>query len=238
MARVAPEKRIILPPAIHPHNRMLREGTSMQTKTCTKCKQELPVTSYSKDNTRTDGLSPYCKPCRSDENKAWRERNAERKRQMDREYRASNLEKCRQKEREYNESHREERNAYFRRYYAESEERRQQAKDSAKEWRKNNPEKVRQRWQSRSYLTRLDHHLRGKFGITLADYNEMLEQQEGLCAICRQPPRGQRRLVVDHCHETGKVRQLLCHPCNSGMGLLQDNPELLAKAIQYLERHT
>lgn len=210
----------------------------MSSKVCTKCKQELPIILYSKDKTRTDGLSPYCKSCRSAEHVEWRKRNAERKLQMDRDYRKRNLEKCRQKEREYNETHREERNAYFREYYATSETRREKSKESTRNWRKNNPEKVRQRWQSRSYLTRLDHHLRGKFGITLAEYNDMLEKQDGLCAICGQPPRGQRRLGVDHCHETGKVRQLLCHPCNSGMGLLGDNIETLQRAIAYLEKHT
>jgi len=64
----------------------------------------------------------------------------------------------------------------------------------------------------------------------------MLKSQNGNCAICGidQPSNG-RRLAVDHDHETGKVRALLCGNCNTGMGSFMDNPKLLQKAINYLE---
>lgn len=79
-----------------------------------------------------------------------------------------------------------------------------------------------------------DWHLRTKFGINLDEYERMREAQEGKCAICRSEPRS-RELAVDHCHETGKVRGLLCTLCNTALGKFQDDPELLAAAIAYLE---
>lgn len=62
----------------------------------------------------------------------------------------------------------------------------------------------------------------------------MAEDQGGVCAICGRAPYGVRGLVVDHNHLTGEVRGLLCQPCNSAIGQLQDSPVLLAKAAAYL----
>ena len=74
-----------------------------------------------------------------------------------------------------------------------------------------------------------------KYGITIEDYDRMFEEQSGLCAICGNPPEEGQLLNVDHDHETGKVRALLCFTCNNGLGSFQDDPELLKKASQYLE---
>jgi Recombination endonuclease VII len=81
--------------------------------------------------------------------------------------------------------------------------------------------------------------LKRKFGITIARYDEMLESQGGTCAICHSSDKGRkdRYFCVDHDHSTGLVRGLLCHPCNSGIGLLQDNAQLLRKAADYLDTH-
>lgn len=88
-------------------------------------------------------------------------------------------------------------------------------------------------------LRRHDFMLREKFGITESDYQRILESQNGVCAICKQPERRVRqgkllKLSVDHCHVTGKVRGLLCAVCNIGLGLMQDNPLFLTSAIEYL----
>lgn len=63
----------------------------------------------------------------------------------------------------------------------------------------------------------------------------MAEAQGGKCAICKSAGSG--KLHVDHCHESGKVRQLLCNTCNGGLGLFKDNPELMRVAAQYVEKH-
>jgi hypothetical protein len=91
---------------------------------------------------------------------------------------------------------------------------------------------------------RRDAYLRKKFGIGLADYERIHKAQGGRCAICRQEPSpvapgGSRRfthgeLVVDHCHETGRVRGLLCDLCNKGLGQFGDSAERLRAALGYL----
>ncbi|MEU9285576.1 endonuclease VII domain-containing protein [Streptomyces sp. NPDC048275] len=67
--------------------------------------------------------------------------------------------------------------------------------------------------------------------MTEAERDEMIASQEGLCAICWKAPAVQ----VDHCHETGRVRGVLCFNCNSGLGLLRDDPEAAYRAADYLE---
>lgn len=79
-------------------------------------------------------------------------------------------------------------------------------------------------------------HLKRKYGITLSDYDNLLEAQGGVCAICKSFETDKRRgnLSVDHDHETGKIRGLLCNRCNRGIGYLKDNPEILEAAARYL----
>ena len=78
--------------------------------------------------------------------------------------------------------------------------------------------------------------LKGTYGISLDDYNAMLERQSGKCAICKTTDPGRRnKFCVDHNHRTGEVRGLLCEECNLGIGKLKDDPEILRKAATYLE---
>jgi hypothetical protein len=82
--------------------------------------------------------------------------------------------------------------------------------------------------------------LMSKFGLTLEDYDTLVATQDNLCAICHKPetaqtPRGNiKPLAVDHCHRTNVVRGLLCHRCNTAIGLLDDSNEHLLSAINYL----
>jgi hypothetical protein len=73
-------------------------------------------------------------------------------------------------------------------------------------------------------------------GCTPEQYVSLVEQQQGLCAICQRPP-GKSGLGADHCHTTGIVRGLLCHKCNAGIGLFGDNVDYLWRAISYLQQH-
>lgn len=74
-------------------------------------------------------------------------------------------------------------------------------------------------------------------GMTENQYSEMMSKQNGQCSICKKPPL-KRRLAVDHNHDTGKVRGLLCDKCNLGLGYFNDNVELLTKALDYLVTHS
>jgi hypothetical protein len=86
-------------------------------------------------------------------------------------------------------------------------------------------------------------NLRRNYGITLDQYNQMLVEQKGVCKICgtddpggRQTGRGSvDSFYVDHCHDTGKVRGLLCNTCNRAMGLVGDNIDTLSRMIKYLQ---
>lgn len=78
-------------------------------------------------------------------------------------------------------------------------------------------------------------NLMANYGITPEQYDEMLVRQDFGCAICGKQDNFGDRLCVDHCHETGVVRGLLCHACNRAIGLLGDNTNRLKKAIKYLE---
>jgi hypothetical protein len=83
--------------------------------------------------------------------------------------------------------------------------------------------------------------LRADFGISLEKYSQMLEAQIGLCAICKQPETHKRdgkvkALAVDHHHGTGKIRGLLCSDCNTGIGKLKDDVNVLSNAIDYLRK--
>lgn len=76
------------------------------------------------------------------------------------------------------------------------------------------------------------------YGITLVDFNKMLEDQQGRCAICHRLPEEakEKMLFVDHCHGSDKVRGLLCRYCNTGLGQFQDNIQRLKTAIKYLTK--
>ena len=81
-----------------------------------------------------------------------------------------------------------------------------------------------------------------RYGITVEQHGAMLEAQNGLCAICAQPPdpngvRATSRLHTDHDHLTGKVRSLLCNNCNRGLGCFADDPSRLRAAAEYIESH-
>lgn len=86
-------------------------------------------------------------------------------------------------------------------------------------------------------LTQLRAHLKERYGITLEDYQKRLKKQKGACAICGHTPGpDERRLVVDHDHETGVVRGLLCHKCNVALGAVGDSIAGIQRFTKYLKR--
>jgi hypothetical protein len=88
-------------------------------------------------------------------------------------------------------------------------------------------------------MTPRERALKKKYGITVADYDRMLEAQNGVCWICKRPPKT-RRLAVDHDHKKKgreSVRALLCHRCNRGLRWFSDSPERLTTAAEYLRQY-
>ena len=86
-------------------------------------------------------------------------------------------------------------------------------------------------------------HLKRKYNLTQQEYNIKLTNQKHQCAICGKEAKNNIRggkldpLHIDHCHITNKIRDLLCHQCNSGLGQFKDSIENLQKAIDYLRKH-
>lgn len=77
-----------------------------------------------------------------------------------------------------------------------------------------------------------DYLLKTKYGFSIAQYKELFEKQNGLCAICRRPDT--KKLAVDHDHKTGKIRGLLCQAHNRAIGMFHDDIKELESAISYL----
>lgn len=95
-------------------------------------------------------------------------------------------------------------------------------------WKGDNGEYKKARLKAgRKYL------LREKYGITLEQYDDMLNSQGGVCAICSSPPK-RYHLSVDHCHETGDIRGLICRSCNFGLGYFGDTPESIKAVLDYV----
>lgn len=78
--------------------------------------------------------------------------------------------------------------------------------------------------------------IKRQYGISLEEYNTLLQAQNNVCAICGSSCPTKKRLAVDHCHSTGKVRGLLCMPCNRALGLFKDNSEIVENALSYLRK--
>jgi hypothetical protein len=125
----------------------------------------------------------------------------------------------------------------------------QETKDKSKIYRERNKEhikKVQKEWRlkNKDYIkekyilnreNEKDRSLKKDFGIDLNEYNKLFEKQNGCCAICgKHQSEFKLALSVDHNHETGKVRELLCHHCNHLLGNAMENLEILQRSIDYL----
>jgi hypothetical protein len=176
-------------------------------RTCTVCRESKPLAEFSPFKYGRDGLKPACKPCSNERQRIYRARHTGKER------------KCADCGSPFTASSsltycRPCRNRRDREYHRNR--------------RLSDPEAAR--------LAKKDKHLRHQYGITLAEYNDMLAAQGGGCAICgAERSVDGRTLAVDHCHATGRVRGLLCARCNYALGLIDDRPELLRRAAVYLE---
>lgn len=135
--------------------------------------------------------------------------------------------------------HREYMREYARAHPPTSEERRVKAQ-YARDWREAHPEYVapnaaasQRRWREMNPDYAAERNRFYNYGMLAGEYDALVEEQEHRCAICGALDE---KLVVDHCHDSGRVRGLLCDRCNVGIGCMGDNMERLMRAADYLAK--
>jgi hypothetical protein len=135
---------------------------------------------------------------------------------------AQSTEQHREYMREWRKTHRKS-------YREWTEEQKASHRASVREWRRKNPDKAHV-WRRPPAYYRAN-RLRREYGLTATDWTRLIREQEGLCPICLTTPK---QFVVDHDHQTGRVRGLLCDNCNKAIGFMKDDPVVLSRALAYL----
>lgn len=118
------------------------------------------------------------------------------------------------------------------------------AKKASRDWRELNPEKSREKIKElfsknkeKYYNSHKDKQLKKKYNLSREQYERLLLETGGQCPICSRVfgISAYTKPVVDHCHETGKTRGLICRQCNIGLGAFRDNVRTMINATKYLE---
>ncbi|MFJ8362554.1 endonuclease VII domain-containing protein [Streptomyces sp. NPDC093984] len=182
-------------------------ATEPSAKRCTSCKRELPLAAFARDRNRRDGLQVRCRECVAEYSAAHSRRRREAMGKQVRE------------KVEVPPGHKLCRTCG-------------QVKPHS-EWHRNATasDGLSTRCKACRAVQGRQGHLKRQYGITEAERDELIASQAGVCCICLSAPAAH----VDHCHETGRVRGVLCFNCNFGLGLLRDDPEAMNRAADYLE---
>lgn len=150
----------------------------------------------------------------------------QRQREAQKRYYEKNAEKIRERRRKYYEENRELEAARRKADYALNPEKRRAA---SQKWRAENRDK---------FLESTKRQNLKKYGLTPESWDELFTSQGNRCACCGgNDPNHKNGWFVDHCHRSGDTRSIICHPCNSALGNVDDNIEHLKKLIIYLEHH-
>ena len=215
--------------------------------TCTVCGETKLFNEFKRNKECKSGRVARCKVCVNEQSKEKYHRDnqnarykheisrtpeeiKERKLKYNKEYYLKNLNRLHKYSKKYRQENKEEIIGRRRRYYIEN---REEIKVASSQYRIDNADKIKQ-YQIDNKPRRRERWLK-RYGIDEHQYHEILEKQYYGCAICGRINGDGRLLAVDHNHQTNEVRGLLCHSCNSGIGLLKDDIDLLFMAIDYLE---
>jgi hypothetical protein len=199
-------------------------------KICKACGEAKPQTDFHKDRSKTDGLNAYCKPCTIAKQNLFKSRPP---RHAD----PAGMKTCQSCKvvLELDQFHSE-----TGRYDGKSRVCKQCAYARHNNWRLKNLDKMRdasRKWRTLNPELAKDHGRKGRYGLPIGAFERMLAEQKGTCAICEtSDPGGKGTFHVDHCHDTGIIRGLLCHNCNVGIGNMRHSTDLLRRAITYLDQ--
>lgn len=217
----------------------------MDTKVCCKCKREFPATTehFWNDKRASSGLWPRCKECSKEDRNTKVEKKIAKdgykfcpkcKKELPATtefFQRNNRKKlglegrCKECTKEY--EHSEKRQLY------------------KKEWFKRHPEFNKEQWKKnrRKPIPKIKarlYQVQRDYGITGEDLVNKMNDQKGCCEICGDSlvfPNSRRSFIVDHNHDTGEVRGLLCNECNTMLGNIKENKNTLLNAIKYLEKY-
>lgn len=209
-------------------------------KKCYRCKEEKSVELFCKNRAKKDGLTSECKSCISDlgkirlenklkENPEYYKEWYSKQKDSVKKYHTKNKEKITEKRKETSKS-----------YYQKN---RDIIVEKNRSYSKSDHGKAKKKeWYLRTREARKDdrknYMLKRAYGITLDQYKKLCDDQNNKCRICKKEQKistFKKGLVVDHCHSTGKVRGLLCSPCNTALGLFYDDISVLKSAVSYLQ---
>lgn len=204
-------------------------------KNCNKCNESKELNQFGRDKRNSNGLQGICNDCKNSDKKYRRDDRA-----STRNYKSVINKTCNKclidkdinlffKDKAMSDGH--------------STICKECKRENVYKWREKNKEKYNsdQRAYSKAHPEmRYGVEIKRRYGCDLEQYNKILVKQNGKCAICdvlHNPAEKKGRLYVDHCHDSGKVRALLCKHCNSMLGYSRDDTKWLLSAIDYLNRY-
>jgi hypothetical protein len=196
-------------------------------KVCILCNESKPATPefFHRYRYSKDGLYPRCKECRKVDTKGYREKNLEKIKASQKEYYHKNKDTLREKNKKWREN-----NAEY-------------VKTKGKEYRDTNRDALieyQKRWREVNKATRKWDYSQRKYGIDQQQFNMLAESQGNCCKICSTPfvyenDLPSKDVHIDHNHDTGDVRGLLCSKCNYMLGFARDSKKILLAGAKYLE---
>lgn len=203
-------------------------------KLCKTCGETKPLDQFHNDRSKADGKNFYCKPCMIAKQREYAARPARRP-DIDGQRECDHCHTLKPLTEFYKDT---------RRVDGLSRRCKRCAYEIQNTWRLNNLDKVAESmkaWRDRNPGKAADAHIQKNYGLPPGSYDKMFTEQGGRCAICKTTRPGGKsgdtgRFHVDHCHDTGAVRGLLCHGCNVSIGHFNHDEEVLRSAIQYLAK--
>jgi hypothetical protein len=180
-------------------------------KLCGSCKELKKEDDFHKSSQTSNGLTCYCKECHNEKTYEWAKKNPEKRKKLRKTWNKSNPEKLL----EYQRSHRHITSKAFKKWKAKKK-----AEGTFEEWSCKHP------FKHKAF------RLCSKYNLTLKQYFNLKSSQGGKCFICKK----KKKLYIDHCHKTGKVRKMLCQRCNSALGFIYENVKTAENIVLYLKK--
>jgi DNA mismatch repair ATPase MutL len=180
---------------------------------------------------------------RSEQQKAYREKNKDKIRAQKKSYREANKDKIREQRKKQYEANKDAKKRKSREYYEANKEK---SRKKRKDWNDANRDKMNEynkAYREKNHDKSRHRTVKYKYGLTSSEYDSLVEQSGGTCPICGIlfdwiDRHKANRPCVDHCHESGKIRGLICGKCNAALGMFYDDISILEKAIQWLYTRT